>query len=189
VVQWFRDAGGEPPVVVEPDPSWPMLFEVFAGELRRALSDLAIRVCHVGSTALPGTPAKPVVDIQVSVPDVADEAAYRPQIESLGWSLRAREPQRRFFRPPTGRPRVVHVHVCSRGSPREREVLLFRDYLRAHEPCRERYGDLKRRLAALPDMDRPTYVDSKQPFIAATLADAEGWALRTGWSATDASDT
>ena len=93
--------------MVQPDVSWPTLFEGFADDLHRALYGVPVRVCHIGSTALADMPAKPVVDISVSVPDVEVEAAYRPQIESLGWPLRAREPQHRFFRPPADRPRVV----------------------------------------------------------------------------------
>jgi GrpB-like predicted nucleotidyltransferase (UPF0157 family) len=188
VVDWFGEAGAEPPVLVNPDASWPLQFEGFVDQLHRALRDASVRVCHIGSTALSEMPAKPVIDIQVSVPDVEHEAAYRPQIESLGWPLRARAAQHRFFRPPAGQPRVVHVHVCSRGSAREREVLLFRDYLRANKRRREEYADLKRGLVAVPKLDRQAYLDGKQPFIATTLREAERWAHQNGWSAASAGD-
>jgi GrpB-like predicted nucleotidyltransferase (UPF0157 family) len=122
---------------------------------------------------VPGLPAKPVIDIQVSVADLEDEDAYRPAIEVLGWPLRVREPGRRFFRPPAGQPRVVHVHVCQAGSEWERHHLLFAAYLRADPERRDAYGALKADLARRFRTDRIAYTEAKTSFIAETIRLAE----------------
>ncbi len=72
------------------------------------------RIDHVGSTAVPGLIAKPVIDIQVSVDDIRNESTYVPAIESLGVQLRSRDDDHRFFRPFAGRPRDVHIQSATR---------------------------------------------------------------------------
>src|SRR5688572_16001160 len=129
------------------DPVWPERFDVMRARLAAVLGEVAVRIDHVGSTAVPGLSAKPVIDIQVSVPDVTDEDAYRDLIESLGFGLRWIEPHHRYFRPPPGLPREHQVHVCSVGSHWERIHLLFRDYLRSHPETAAEYATLKAQLA------------------------------------------
>jgi GrpB-like predicted nucleotidyltransferase (UPF0157 family) len=149
--------------------------------LDHALGTNATRIDHIGSTAVPGIPAKPVIDVQVSVPDLEAEEAYRPQIEGIGWPMLASEPEHRFFRPPDDQPRTAHIHVCQAGGAWERAHLLFRDFLRAHPHIAQEYAALKRRLVATVGHDRPVYSRSKDPFVAQTLAQAEDWARATGW--------
>lgn len=163
------------------DPTWPQRYEVMRARLAGALGDVAKRIEHVGSTAIPGIPAKPVVDIQVSVADVGDEDAYRDAIESQGFGLRWIEPHHRYFRPPPGLPREYQVHVCSVGSEWERVHLLFRDYLRAHPETAAEYAALKARLAGQYRGDRIGYTDAKGPFIEGVVAKAQVWAKDTGW--------
>ena len=86
------DPGGDPVEVVPYDPAWPDAFAAWRDRLAAALGPATRRIEHVGSTAVPGLAAKPVIDIQVGVADVADEAAFRPALEGLGLALRAREP-------------------------------------------------------------------------------------------------
>jgi len=131
---------------------------------------------------VPGLAAKPVIDIQISVTDVDDEAAYRDAIESQGLELRWIEPAHRYFRPPPDLPRLYHVHVCSGGSDWERVHLLFRDYLRSHPDAVRAYEDLKWHLAAKYATDRIGYTDAKAPFVDETLTKAAAWAEATGWS-------
>ena len=135
----------------------------------------------VGSTAVAGLASKPIVDVQVSVPDVEDEAAFRGTIEAQGFVLRFVEPGHRYFRPPPGLPRLWQVHVCSLGSRWERDHLLFRDYLREHVGRAADYAALKRRLAEEYRHERIAYTDAKAPFIEGTLALAEVWAAEVGW--------
>ena len=130
---------------------------------------------------MPGLAAKPVVDVQVSVPDVTDEASFLPAFESLGLPLRTSEPGHRYFRPPRGRPREVQVHVCDAGGSWERVHPLFRDYLRADPGAREAYAALKRGLAEMYRDDRIAYSEAKTDFILDALEAAEAWAKATGW--------
>lgn len=175
------EPGGDPVEVVPYDPAWPDAFAVWRDRLAAALGPAARRIDHVGSTAVPGLAAKPVVDIQVGVVDVADEAVFRPALEGLGLPLRAREPGHCYFRPPRGQPREVHVHVCDAGSPWERAHLLFRDFLRSHRGAREAYSALKWGLAAEFRGDRWAYNEAKTGFILDSLEAAEVWAAATGW--------
>ena len=145
-----------------------------------ALGD-GVRIEHVGSTSIPGIAAKPIIDIQVSVPDLADEAGYVPAVESIGVQLRMREPDRGhvYFR--DTQPRTVHIHVCQIGSHWERVHLLFRDYLRTHPESARAYEDMKRAAVEAYGSDRIAYTEAKGPFIERALAAAEDWATQTGW--------
>ena len=156
---------GAPVEVVPYDPVWPARFEEWRARLGEALGDAAVRIEHMGSTAVPGLAAKPIVDILVMVPDVEDETSYAPAIEGLGLILRMREPGHRYFRPPGGGPREVQVHVCDAGGGWEEEHLRFRDLLRADPELRDAYGALKLELAERYRHDRLAYTDAKTAFI------------------------
>lgn len=95
--------------------------------------------------------------------------------------LRSRDDEHRYFRPFPGRPRDVHVHVCSAGSAWEREHLLFRDYLRAEPATRDAYARVKEQAAAVWGDDRIAYTEAKGPLIRRTLRAADDWAVRSGW--------
>jgi GrpB-like predicted nucleotidyltransferase (UPF0157 family) len=172
----------DPVVVAEYDPDWRRRFERWRLRLAAPLGAVAVRIDHVGSTAVPGLAAKPVIDVQVSVRDVDDEAAYAPSIEHAGVALRMREPEHRYFRPAGDRPREVQVHVCQVGSRWERDHLLFRDYLRAHPATRDAYAAMKCQLAARYRDDRVAYTEAKTAFIVEAMVAAEAWAARSGWS-------
>jgi GrpB-like predicted nucleotidyltransferase (UPF0157 family) len=175
------DRPGDPIAIAAYDRAWPGRYEEMRARLEEALGPVAVRIEHVGSTAIPGLAAKPVIDIQVSVADVDDEDAFKAPIEGLGFLLRWVEPGHRYFRPPPGLPRDYQLHVCSVGSEWERVHLLFRDYLRAHPDVAARYEALKRELAARHTDGRVAYNDAKAPFIDATVKRAAEWAARTGW--------
>lgn len=179
------EPGGEPVEIVPADPAWKAEFASWKRQIKAALGPLAVRIEHVGSTAVADLPAKPVLDVQVSVPDQAalEAEAYVEPLEALGLSLRGREPGHRFLRPrpDRGEPRTVHVHVCVAGSPWERDHLLFRDYLRAHPEHRKAYADLKADLAARFRDERPAYNEGKTSFVDGTLWLADEWAVATGW--------
>lgn len=171
----------DPIEIVEYDPEWPARFAAMRARLIRALGPFALRVDHVGSTAVPDLVAKPVIDVQVSVPDVEDEDSFRDAIESLGFRLRFIERGHRYFQPPPGTPRDYQVHLCTIGSDWERRHLLFRDYLRANPMVAHEYGALKMRLASKHRNDRIEYNDEKGPFIEAVARAAEDWATETDW--------
>ncbi len=168
-------------VVVEYDERWPAEFAAWRRRLDEALGPVAVSIEHVGSTAVPGLAAKPIIDIQVSVRDVEDEVAYVPAVDRTGVPLRASEPGHRYFRPAGQEPRTVQIHVCDAGSRWERDHLLFRDYLRADSVVRASYARLKRDLAERYRDDRLAYTDAKSTFILDTLASAKDWSARVRW--------
>jgi GrpB-like predicted nucleotidyltransferase (UPF0157 family) len=181
----FTAASGRPvadPVELVPyRADWAEAFEAWRKRLSDTLGAAAVRIEHVGSTAVPGLEAKPIIDIQVSVVEVEDEQAYVSAIEALGVALRFREPGHRYFRPAGDQPRTVQIHVCNAGGEWEREHLLFRDYLRADEEARVAYVRLKRDLSERYRDDRLAYNEGKTGFILDMLREAEAWAERTGW--------
>jgi GrpB-like predicted nucleotidyltransferase (UPF0157 family) len=158
------------------DPEWPRAFERWRARIAAGVGSAALHIEHVGSTSVPGLAAKPVVDIEVGVADLEAEDAYVPALESTGLEFRLREPWRRFFRPPNGQLRDVHVHVCVPESAWSREHLLFRNYLRASPAARDAYAALKFELARRWHNDRPAYNAAKTAFILDTLDDAGRWA-------------
>lgn len=148
--------------LVEYDPEWPARFERTRVGLIGALGPTAMRIEHVGSTAVPGMVAKPVIDVLVTVDDVEDEPRYLPAIVELGYELRVRADRHRMFRPPS---REAHVHVCSEGGREAHDYLLLRDRLRRSPEDRAAYARLKRRLAAEDWPDVNYYAEAKGPLI------------------------
>jgi GrpB-like predicted nucleotidyltransferase (UPF0157 family) len=151
--------------VVDYDPAWPARFLEWRGVIGSALGSTATRIEHVGSTSVPGLAAKPIVDIQVSVDDLSDEAGYVPALERIGLQLRSRDELHRYFRPFADKPRDVHVHVCGTGSNWEREHLLFRDHLRADPEARDAYAEAKRAAALAWADDGWAYTDAKTEVV------------------------
>ena len=152
--------------IAEYDPAWPGRFEAERARIAAALGAYALRIEHIGSTAVPGLAAKPVIDVLVEVADPDDESLYRPQLESAGLILRVREPCHRMFRAPA---RDVHVHVWPVGSAEVAAYLLLRDRLRSHPDERELYARTKRELAGREWPDMNSYAEAKGPVIQAIL--------------------
>jgi GrpB-like predicted nucleotidyltransferase (UPF0157 family) len=127
---------------------------------------------HVGSTAVPGLPAKPIIDLAASVTD-PDEVVSRAGslLAAEGWRYVPPEldqrPWRRFFVKPdaTGQHRVAHLHVIAAGHPRWAEQIVFRDRLRADAQLADAYAALKRRLSAQYEDDREAYSHAKAEFV------------------------
>jgi len=130
--------------IVDYTPTWAARFETERRRISTALGSGARRIEHVGSTAVPGLAAKPVVDIMVTVDDPHDEADYREKLEDAGYVLRVREPGHRMFRTPQ---RDVQVHIWASGGADERRHLVFRDRLRSDPADRTEYERTKRSLA------------------------------------------
>lgn len=169
-------------VVVAYNPDWPRQFANLGRHLRHALGPTAIRIDHIGSTAIPHLAAKPILDIQISVASLEPIEAYRPALESAGFHWRSDNPDltKRYFREQPSSPRT-HIHVRRAGSWSEQFALLFRDYLRAHPAEANAYAHLKYELAQQYRENRPAYVESKSPFIWAVIQRASEWSQLTGW--------
>lgn len=179
---WSRRGEASPidPIVVEDyDDDWPRRFDELYRCLRRSLAELNPIIEHMGSTAVPGLAAKPVIDIMVAVPDVEDEASYMSGIERCGVTFRSGDDGHRYFKPMPPLPRTVQIHVVDAGSEWQRTHLLFRDYLRAHPDVAKAYGDLKKDLAVRYRTDRLAYNAAKTGFILDHMELAEAWASQT----------
>jgi GrpB-like predicted nucleotidyltransferase (UPF0157 family) len=176
---------GEPVEIVPYDPDWPGQYARWRELLTRALGPAALRAEHVGSTSIPGLAAKPVIDVQISVADVADEASYLPPLDAVGLQLRSTDEVHRFLRPYPPHPRAVHVHVCGTGSEWEHDHLLFRDYVRAHPAARDAYAEAKLAAARTWADDRWAYTEAKTGIILDILDAAGQWATATAWSLRD----
>jgi GrpB-like predicted nucleotidyltransferase (UPF0157 family) len=154
------------------DPAWPRQFAALAGGIREALGGRALQLDHVGSTAVPGLAAKPILDLDLVVADSSDEASYVPDLERLGYVLRLREPDWHEHRLLKHERPSVNLHVFSRGSPEHERVVTFRDWLRAHEEDRALYERAKRALASREWVSMQDYADAKSEVIAAILGRA-----------------
>jgi GrpB-like predicted nucleotidyltransferase (UPF0157 family) len=167
-------------IVIEPYRStWPATFQEHRRRIEDALGSVASRVDHIGSTAVPGLVAKPIIDIQVSVPDVEQESSYLQPLLAAGYLLRVRESGHRMFRTAE---LDVHIHVCDAGSDWERRHLLLRDWLRRSADDRDAYAALKTELQREGWETMNHYADAKTVLISEMTARADAWAAAIGWS-------
>jgi GrpB-like predicted nucleotidyltransferase (UPF0157 family) len=164
----------EPIALADYDPTWPRRFQEEKAHLSSCLpEDLVNRIEHFGSTAIPGMPAKPIVDILVEVTSLEEtKKRIAPILQAQGYDY--------FWRPTIGDDtppfyawfikrdargrRTHHIHMVERDFP-QWDGLLFRDYLIAHPEVAERYAELKRRLAAEHPDDRVAYTFGKTEFV------------------------
>ena len=177
--------------IVTYKPGWPGEFQSIARDLRKALGNLALRIDHIGSTAVPGLDAKDRIDIQVTVEGlkqpVEDALAsigytrleYLKDHPPVGLHSPANKWNKWLFKPPEGQ-RPINLHVRINGHPNQRYALLFRDYLRHHTATAQAYAELKRRLAENLS-DPETYPDVKDPAVDLIYYAAEDWAAATSW--------
>lgn len=158
--------------VVDYDPSWPETFREIRDGIAPGLSPLATAVEHVGSTAVPGLAAKPVIDLDVVVrPDDVPEAIAR--LSKMGYAHRGDlgVTGREAFHPPQGTP-DHHLYLCPQGSAALANHLAVRDHLRTHPEDARAYGELKRRLAREFPQDGAAYLRGKTSFLLRILASA-----------------
>ena len=148
------------------DPAWAATFLEHRTRILEALGDdgTGVLVEHIGSTAVPGLAAKPIVDIVVGVDDVTDEEAYLPALLAAGYVLRVREPGHRLVRTPA---RDVHVHVYPREHPAVADYLLLRDRLRSDPADRALWEEKMRMQVTLSWDDMNAYSDAKTDVIEA----------------------
>jgi len=161
----------EPIVIVDYDPRWPEEFARLCDRAQSALGELAVSIEHVGSTAVPGLPAKPVIDMVVAIASDDDLPEAIERLEAIGYRARGDldVPGREAFSWPEGESRH-HLYVSPSSSEELRAQITFRDVLRSDPGLAAAYVALKRELAARYRDDRPSYTDGKNDFIAAALA-------------------
>jgi GrpB-like predicted nucleotidyltransferase (UPF0157 family) len=180
--------------IVPYDNGWPAEFGRIGASLREVLGDSALRIDHIGSTAVPGLAAKDVIDIQVTVAALEAESLART-LGPLGYALRDHVAQdhvpperdatpaewrKLFFRTLDGQRRI-NLHVREAGRANQRYALLFRDYLRATPTTAAAYGRVKVALARLHPEDQDAYYEVKDPVCDLIIDAAERWAAATSY--------
>ncbi|EID55780.1 dephospho-CoA kinase [Saccharomonospora xinjiangensis XJ-54] len=183
------------PVIVPSDATWPMQAARALARIRVMAGHVALRMDHIGSTAIPGLPAKDVLDLQVVVPTLADADALAAPLSDAGF---VHMDGQEWWDEPVGAEKVwtkhlhsgadparpVNLHVRVEDSPAWRRALLFRDWMRANPDEVAAYAELKKRLAA-EHADSGTvagYAEAKQPWINEAFGRAEQWAAASCWS-------
>lgn len=174
-------------------PTWPQEFLTLGRALRQALGDRALRIDHIGSTAVPGLAAKDIIDIQITVQQfdpglerVLDQIGYHrlPDIthDHLPPHHRGQTSDwiKWLFKPSPGQ-RLTHIHVRLLDRANQRYALLFRDYLRSHPVSAQAYAEVKQALARYHADDVDAYYAVKDPVCDLIIGGAEIWASTTQW--------
>jgi GrpB-like predicted nucleotidyltransferase (UPF0157 family) len=164
-------------------PEWRTAFEDEAANLAEVFGLHLLRIHHIGSTAIPGLKAKPIVDVLVIIDDIITIDSFFAGMESLGYRVRGEcldaiipgTPGRFYFSKDTSGIRTHQVHVCEVGHVEIEDKLVFRDYLRFHPSVAWEYGELKERLAMTHHHDGIGYMRGKDGFVKATLIAARRW--------------
>ena len=162
-----------PVVVVDYDPDWPRRFEFFQGRIMVALGGLAVGVEHVGSTAVVGLAAKPIIDMDVLLASADELPQAIERLATLGYTHQGDLgiPEREAFLAPA-EDFPHHLYVCPPNSCEFQRHLAFRDYLRSHSKEAKAYGHLKQALALKFAHDRAAYIAGKDAFVQELLSRA-----------------
>lgn len=162
-------SSGIPIEVVPYDPRWPGIFELEKASLVLAFSEYLCCIEHIGSTAVPGLAAKPVIDILAGVRSISEAPNFIPALQALGYEYipqhEAVFPQRRYLHKIVNGRHTHHLHIVEPASDFFKVQILFRDHLRQHPTDAARYADLKYRLAQEYRNDRESYTNGKGPLI------------------------
>lgn len=160
--------------VIDYDPAWIATFESERARILAVLSAVEppLLVEHVGSTAVPGLAAKPIVDIMVSFERLPEIEQVSESLGAIGYTLvpKPEFTESYFFRKGTRLAETIHLHVTTVASEFGLQMLRFRDALRASPSLATDYAAFKRRLAEQYPHDRPAYTVAKGPFITGTIA-------------------
>jgi len=170
--------------VVPHDPKWQEVFEVESQRVTDALGENVVAIHHIGSTAIPGIYAKPIIDLLIEVKDIVKMDRQSSSMESLGYEVMGEFGilGRRYFRKNSQEGvRTHHIHTFKVGSEQVERHLSFRDYMIAHPEDAQRYSELKRRLAREYPANIDGYVNGKDGFIQEMDKKAAWWrTLQTG---------
>lgn len=154
-------------------PLWPAVFDIEKSRLVDIFGADAVLIEHVGSTAVPGMGAKPIIDILLGAPTLAVVDRHIPQLVETGYrhvsEFEHANPDRRFLVKVHGHPGHFQLHAVVYDTPFWKDLLAFRDVLRADPGLAERYWRLKNALAARFRNDRQAYSDARTEFIRNTL--------------------
>lgn len=165
-------------LVAPPDPDWPVAFVEEAARVKAVLGTEAVALHHIGSTAVPGIFAKPVIDMLCEARSLAGIDRLGADLEAIGYHAKGENGiagRRYFWKAGADGRRSHQLHIFAPGAPQIEQHLAFRDFLIAVPDAARRYSDLKRAIAAEPGMTRHVYQDRKTAFVAALLEEAMAW--------------
>jgi GrpB-like predicted nucleotidyltransferase (UPF0157 family) len=153
--------------IVPYDPNWPDIYAAERAELVKLAGAALLELEHIGSTAIPGLPAKPIVDMMAAASDLAEAQRLAPIFGARGYQVIETGMQHRLLlrRREQGNGQVFHLHIVERSAWDDRKERLMRDYLLAHPEARTAYGALKAKLAADHAGASLAYTVAKTPFI------------------------
>ncbi len=156
-------------VIVDYNPNWPVMFQNLRDGILPAIGDVAVAVEHVGSTAVPGLAAKPVIDVDVVVRN-GDVQLGIERLQSIGYRHRGDMgiPMREAFHAPQGSIRH-HLYLCPTSSPALKNHIAVRDHLRTNASDALAYGELKKRLAGTFADDSDGYTAGKTNYLIEVL--------------------
>jgi dephospho-CoA kinase len=194
-VRTRRSVDAGPPRLVDPDPGWAAAGARLCARVAAAVGERGRGVEHIGSTAVPGLPAKDVIDLQLAVASLADADALRDALADAGFPARpditsdnpkpaGAAPWPKRYHRSADPGRIAHLHIREIGSPGWRYALLVRDWLRDDALARAEYLEVKKAAMAEhgTDPDAAGYVGMKEPWFDAALPRAQRWAADVGWS-------
>ncbi|MCX7553386.1 GrpB family protein [Marinicella sp. S1101] len=179
--------------MVEYDSRWTHEFDSLASDLASCLGATALRIDHIGSTAVDGLAAKDIIDIQVTVSDTGDAKIEKKLIEAgyvfrsdiqfdklTGYSSESCELRKKYFREKPG-SRISHIHVRQHGRVNQEYPILFRDFLRNNSNVMRAYAEVKKELASRFGDDREAYYSIKDPYMDTIYEAAKLWSLHNDW--------
>ena len=156
-------------------PEWSQLFIQEKDLLSKKLGKHIVAIEHVGSTAIPGIPSKPIIDINLSISPFNNVHLQElvPFLKTIGYTYMHEFTHRYFFAKGPEESRTHHLNLVALDSAEWKNSILFRDYLRRHQKEREEYAQLKTELAQKFSQDRPSYTSAKEIFIEDIIKKAE----------------
>jgi len=161
--------------IVDYDPQWPVLYKKEKALIQKVTGHIIVAIEHIGSTAVPGLGAKPIIDIMGALNHLNDAEKCIKPLESIGYEYvpeyEESIPERRYFH--KGHPlkeQHYHLHMVELTSDFRKKHLLFRDYLRTRPKVAQKYYELKKRLAIKYGSDREGYTNAKTSFIESVIA-------------------
>ena len=157
---------------------WKNLFEIEKRDIEKAIGDYIEDIQHVGSTSIPGMPAKPILDIAIAVKDFEEARVCIEPLSKMGYTFKGENgiPRRHYFL--KGEPCTHHIHLLEKTSEEWEKLILFRDYLRSNQKTAEEYKKLKRDLSEKLRGDRKAYQAAKSDFVAAVIRKSPGSRLK-----------
>lgn len=153
--------------LVKHSPKWKQSFEREVKKIKKIFGKDALETKHVGSTAIAGILAKPIIDIALIVPLLQRARRYIKKLKAIGYNLKKNDmrKERLFFTKGPEKKRTHYLHIGQIGSSYIEDMILFRDYLRRHKSVAKKYSELKEKLAGKYKNTREIYTAKKEKFV------------------------